>query len=358
MTLPAGQHEWEATYAADDEGRPLPPRYQALVFADLISPLTRDAVSHLEETLAWLEGKYEYGPDGLLSAVGWGGSWFNGYTAHRGLVPPPRFMSRWEDPVLDEYDAVFHLASNHKDVIAAVQDVLFGEGTTAQGEHLAVREVRRGFVGDGLPAEALPSLNIPVSSPLLFGFRSVLHGNQAPEETVTIASGPLAGGTTAHISRLELDVEAWHAKDRAEQTGLLFAPTVTPEQADALVDDAPSDYPTYERTVAEHGVVGHAQAAARARVNNVPIINRRDFATVDDGKPGTHFISLQREVVHFNITRAAMNGADGSDYHSAIGARHRNGINSFITVTHRATFGIPPRPLRAFPHWNGEPGAR
>ncbi|MGH7293025.1 MAG: DUF7405 family protein, partial [Myxococcota bacterium] len=191
---------------------------------------------------------------------------------------------------------------------------------------------------------------IPRTSPLLFGFHSVHRGNQAPEPAITIEEGPLAGGTTQHVSRIELDVKRWQALDRDGQAALLYAPTITADQAAALSDDAPSDYQKYEQTVAEHGIVGHAQAAARARVDNVPVINRRDFATVDDGKPGTHFVALQRELRDFNNTRAIMNGADGSDYHRSVGARRRNGINAFFDVTHRATFGVPARALRAYPH--------
>lgn len=348
--LPAGQHEWEATFSRDELGRPVPPRHQLLVLADLAGPPGQDAPRHLESSLAELERRYRYGPDGLLTTVGWGHAWFDEHTGHRGLIAVPARMSRWEDPVLDHPHAIFHLASNHPDVLQGAHDVLFGDSSTGQGEHLTVREVRRGFVGAGLPSEALPDLGIPATSPLLFGFHSIHRGNQATEASITIGTGPLAGGTTAHVSRIELDVRRWHALDRDAQAALLYAPTITARQAEALSDDAPSDYQSYEQTVRAHGIVGHAQAAARARVDNVPVINRRDFATTDDGKPGTHFVALQRELRDFNNTRAIMNGADGTAYHGSVGARRRNGINAFVAVTHRATFGIPPRALRAYPH--------
>jgi hypothetical protein len=348
--LPAGQHEWEATFGHDELGRPVPPRHQALVLADLAGTPGRDAARHLEAALTELEQRYSYGPDGLLTTVGWGHAWFDRHTDHRGLIGPPSRMSRWEDPVIDEPHAAFHLASDHSDVLDEARAALFGESGTGQGEYLAVREVRSGFVGAGLPAQALPDLGIPVTSPLLFGFHSIHRGNQATEASITIGQGPLAGGTTAHVSRIELDVARWYALDRDAQAAQLYAPTVTAREAEALADDAPSDYQNYEQTVRAHGIVGHAQAAARARVNNVPIINRRDFATVDDGRPGTHFVALQRELRDFNNTRAIMNGADGTAYHRSVGARHRNGINAFFDVTHRATFGIPPRALRAYPH--------
>jgi hypothetical protein len=158
-------------------------------------------------------------------------------------------LSRWEDPVIDNPDAIFHLASNHPDVLQGAHDALFGTSDTSQGEHLAVREVRRGFVGAGMPSEALPDLGIPITSPLLFGFHSVHRGNQATEPSITISTGPLADGTTAHVSRIELDVGRWHALHRDAQAALLYAPTITARQAEALSDDAPSDYQSYEQTV-------------------------------------------------------------------------------------------------------------
>ncbi|HLS77158.1 MAG TPA: hypothetical protein VK083_10240 [Nocardia sp.] len=349
MSLPAGQHEWEATFGRDELDRPIPPRHQALVFAELASSPGAEGARHLEQAITELEGRYAYGPDGLLSTLGWGKRWFDRHTEHVGLINPPARMSRWEDPVLDDPDLVVHLASDHPDILDAALDALFGTGPGAQGEYLKVQQVRRGFVGAGLPAEALPELGIPANAPLLFGFHSIHRGNQATERSITIESGPLAGGTTGHVSRIVLDVARWHARSRDEQAALLYAPTVTAREAERFSDDAPSDYESYERTVREHGIVGHAQAAARARVDNVPVINRRDFATLDDGKPGTHFVSLQRELRDFNNTRAIMNAADGTDYHRAVGARRRNGINAFFDVTHRATVGIPPRASRAYP---------
>ena len=347
-TLPLGQHEWEASFGRDELGRPVPPKYHNLVFVDVVETPDSAARDLLELRLTELEGRYSYGRDGLLSTLGWGPSWWDDYTDHVGLIALPSKMSRFEDPIIENPHAVFHLASDHPDILEAVKDTLFGSGGV--GQHLKVREVRTGFVGEGLAAEALPHLPVPKDAPLFLGFHSVLRGNQAPEPAVTILDGPLAGGTTQHVSRIQLDVDRWHAQTRDEQAALLFSPTVTADQAAAFSDDAPSDYPSYERTVREHGVVGHTQAAARARINNVPIINRRDFATLDDGKPGTHFVAIQRELRDFNNTRAIMNAADGTSYHRSVSARRRNGINAYHDVTRRAAFGIPSRAERAYPH--------
>jgi hypothetical protein len=321
-----------------------------VILVDLIKVPGREAARHLDSALAELEHRYSYGPDGLLTTVGWGHTWFDQHTEHRNLIPRPSLMSRWEDPVIDEPHAVFHLASNHTDVVRDAREVLFGDSAWSQGEYLAVRDIRTGFVGVGLPAQALPDLGIPATSPLLLGFHSIHKGSQATEESITISQGPLAGGTTEHVSRIELDVKRWHSLDRDAQAALLYAPTVTAAEAEGFSEDAPSDYQSYERTVRQYGIVGHAQAAARARVDNVPVINRRDFATIDDGKPGTHFIALQREIRDFQNTRAIMNGADGTSYHGSVGARRRNGINAFFNVTHRANLGVPARALRAYPH--------
>ena len=102
-------------------------------------------------------------------------------------------------------------------------------------------------------------------------------------------------------------------------------------------------------TTRRRGIIGHAQAAARARLDGCPRINRRDFVTFDDGTPGTHFVSLQRDLEDFNATRAVMNGADGPHHHPAVGLRSNNGINAFMEVVTRATFVDPPRAQRAYP---------
>jgi hypothetical protein len=134
------------------------------------------------------------------------------------------------------------------------------------------------------------------------------------------------------------------------RAALMFSPATTPAAAAVLSSDAPSDAERLASLAARHGLVGHAQAAGRARLHGHPRINRRDFATIDDGRPGTHFVSLQRTMQDFNATRAVMNAADACAHHPRIGERHANGINAFMTVTSRATFAVPPRHHRAYPH--------
>jgi Bacterial regulatory helix-turn-helix protein, lysR family len=169
------------------------------------------------------------------------------------------------------------------------------------------------------------------------------------EDEITIPTGPLAGGTTMHVSRINLDLEGWYEQDRPRRTALMYAPTVTPGQAAQFSDDAPADLERLPATARRYGIVGHAQAAARARLDGRPRINRRDFVTFDDGVPGTHFVSLQRTLEDFDATRAVMNAADGSHHHPAVGRRANNGINAFMEVVSRSTFAVPPRARRAYP---------
>ncbi|WP_405577990.1 hypothetical protein [Streptomyces sp. NBC_01190] len=349
--LPIAQHGWEGTFRYDPQGRPLAPRFHRLLMLEVTGRPGRADAEFLERALRNLEERLPYGPSGLLTCLGWGPGWFERHTAlRRSPVARPLPMARWENPVLEDIDACLHLASDDEALLAEVTDELFGAGPLDQRERLRLRETRTGFVGRGLPAERLPGAGLPERAPLMLGFHSGLRGNQATEEAVTIASGPLAGGTTMHVSYLRLDVDSWYEQDADRRSAQMFAPTVDARAAELLVDDARSDADALPALAAAHGLVGHAQATGRARLNGVPRINRRDFATLDGGSPGTHFVSLQRTMEDFNVTRAVMNAADAPGHHPAVGVRHRNGINAFIEVRSRATFGVPPRQRRAYPH--------
>jgi hypothetical protein len=246
-------------------------------------------------------------------------------------------MAPWEDPVLEEIDACLHVAGEDEDRVAAVQRRFPLAG-------LSLREVRTGFTGPNLPVRG-----VAPDAPLLLGFHSGLRGNQASEAEITIPDGPLAGGTTMHVSRIALDVERWYAQDPETRAALMFSPATTARAAARFTDDARADADRLPALAAQHGLVGHAQAAGRARLHGRPRINRRDFATVDGGVPGTHFVSLQRTLQDFNVTRAVMNAADARHHHPRIGLRERNGLNAFMEVRSRATFAVPPRSARAFP---------
>jgi hypothetical protein len=250
--------------------------------------------------------------------------------------------------VLEDIDACVHLAADDEQRLDAIVAALFSEGALDLRDPLQLREVRRGFVGTGLPTTRVRP-DIPPDSPLLLGFHSGLRRNQASEAEITIRQGRLAGGTTMHVSRIALDLERWYQLEAESRTALIYGPTVTPAQAAILSDDAPADYDRLPETARTYGAVGHAQAAARARLGDRPRLNRRDFATTDGGVPGTHFVSLQRNLDDFNATRGVMNAADARHHHPSVGLRRRNGINQFMDVRSRATFAVPATADRAFP---------
>lgn len=306
----SAQHAWEATFRADALGRPVPPTFHRLVMLDVTRPPKRTDVQHMEQVLRHLEQRFRHGPDGLLMLVGWGPGYFAPNTNVVAPISRPITLARGERAVMQDIDVCIHLASDDEDRVDSVLDALLGGGAMALGDPLREREVRSGFAGAGLPAK-LVGRGIPRDAPLLMGFHSGLRRNQATEDEITVKHGPLAGGTTMHVSRLALE---------------------------RLPD-----------TASAHGVVGHAQAAARARLDGRPRLNRRDFATIDDGIPGTHFVSLQRNLEDFNATRAVMNAADARRHHASIGLRRNNGINQFIDVRSRATFAVPVRAQRAYP---------
>ncbi|MFD0123094.1 DUF7405 family protein [Streptomyces virginiae] len=352
---PAAQHAWEDTFRADEAGRALPPRHHRLLMLDVVgSPLPRDA-HHLEAALGALEERYGHGPDGILMCLGWGPGWFERHTPLRSPVGRPVPMARWENPVLEAYDACLHLASDRQETVTQAAASLFGPGPHDQRGRLVLRETRAGFVGEGLPAVRRPQAAIPADAPLLMGFHSGLRRNQATEEEVSILEGPLAGGTTMHVSYIVLDTDSWYEQHEDERAALMYSPRTTAKQAHELVEDAESDRTELAAVAAAHGRVGHAQATGRARLAGRPRINRRDFATLDHGVPGTHFVSLQRTMEDFHATRAMMNAADASTHHGGIGVRRNNGINAFMDVRSRATFAVPPRAQRAYPGLPGPP---
>jgi hypothetical protein len=95
--------------------------------------------------------------------------------------------------------------------------------------------------------------------------------------------------------------------------------------------------------------LSHAQTSALARRNNKPLIIRRDFNTVDGGHAGLHFVSVQRSIDDFVVTRTAMNASGAHFANREITATRNNGINEFIVVLRRANYILPSRAGRSFP---------
>ena len=348
---PEAQHAWEDTYSTDGVGRPLAPRFHTLVMLDVIRTPSPVDAEQLERGLCGLEDRHPHGPAGLLMLLAWGPGYYARHTEIAAPVTAPVPLARGEHAALQDIDACLHLASDDEERLDDTVAALLDARVACLGDPLRVREVRTGCVGPGLASRAAGAAvaGVPPGSPLLLGFHSGLRRNQATEAEITIADGPLAGGTTMHVSRINLDLDRWYEQDAARRAGLMYAPTVTPLQAALFTDDATADFERLPATARRHGMVGHAQAAARARLDGRPRINRRDFVTFDHGIPGTHFVSLQRSLEDFNATRAVMNAADAAHHHPAVGSRANNGINAFMEVAGRATFAVPPRSQRAYP---------
>jgi hypothetical protein len=360
--LPARQHAWTETLTRDEHGNPISPRFDRLLFFDLIGKPTTVGVRTLEGSLRTLERTYRWGPGGLLFTAGWGPHYFEHVLGVATPVPRPKELSDFELPSFDDYDLCLHLACDDEQRLADVTHGLIEGGSTAGagriglGSVLRWRESRTGFVGTGLPAAHQHVNGIPhghpvsATSPLYMGFKSGFKKNQASEDDVTIASGPFADGTTMHVSYMRLRLDSWYGLlSDTERVARMYAPKVTPAQVEGFTDDAPSQPGHYAQDARRYGVVGHSQTSARARRNGAPRILRRDFDTVDGGVAGLHFVSVQRSIADFVTTRNAMNAANASYLNPAIGDTVNNGINEFIFVLKRANYILPSRGLRSFP---------
>jgi len=221
---------------------------------------------------------------------------------------------------------------------------------------------RTGFVGRGLPNENIDD-RIPERSPASMGFKSSYADTFPSEDSVTIEEGPFAGGTTQQVSRIEVDIDAWYEEDHADRVEKMFStghdPSDVGEVGDLLGSSSEISRAVADRTMSDasdRGRVGHAQKVARARRDTdfTPrILRRGDFSAPDEAGSVLHFGSIQRFTEDFVETRRAMDDitfdADVPDDEAPDVPPEANGILSFIDVTNRATFLVPPRDLRSFP---------
>ncbi len=370
-TLPARQHAWNDTLLRDDDGNVKPPEHHVLLALSLVDEPTDGSRTQLEDALETLERAYEWSNDGLLFTIGYTPAYFERFDdalPESVDLPEPTALTSSEDPAVDEFDAVVHLASDHSQVVLEAEEGLFGDhdelnGVAVETDLTGVFERledqrRTGFVGAGLPAEhtdisGVPD-SVPEDAPFFMGFRSGFERNQATEDRVTIEDGPFAGGTTQHIESMDLQLRTWFEQDsHPMRVRKLFSP----EHADEdLVGDVGEKLTTTNGLTderigateadARRGVVGHAQKAARARVDGEPPLLRRDFNTVDGDSPGFHFLALQHGIDDFVRVREAMTGADLDVMHA------NNGILSYLFVNRRGNYLLPPRSLRALPRAN------
>ncbi len=361
--LPTRQFAWNSTLARDAFGNPVPPQHDRLLFFDVRRPATAASARRLEAALRTLERAFPWGPDGVLFTVGWSPRYFSRVLGARSPVPPPTTLSTFENPVFDEYDMCLHLAGNDSRRLAQIEAALVrGQPLRGAGGPVDVsralrwRETRTGFVGAGLPAGHQdvagipPGRPVPPGAPLFMGFKSGLLKNQATEGSITIPRGPFAGGTTMHVSYMQLDLGRWYDReDEARRVQKMYAAQATPAEVREATTTAPNHAEGLGAAIEGYGAVGHAQAAAKARRNGRPVILRRDFDTVDGGHAGLHFVSIQRSIEDFVRTRRAMNAAHAKRRNPAITDTANNGINGYIRVLRRANYIVPPRHLRSFP---------
>ncbi len=360
--LPPRQYAWVGTLAKDAYGNAISPRFDRLLFFDVLNHPTANDVRVLEASLRTLERTYSWGPGGLLFTAGWSPHYFEQVLGVGSPIPRAKELSDFELPTFDDYDLCLHLACDDEQRLAAVELALVhgaklvGPGSIDLSGILRWRETRTGFVGTGLPAahqhvNGIPPGNpVPASSPLFMGFKSGFTKNQATEDDVAIPDGPFANGTTMQVSYMRLRLDSWYqVLNEDERVARMYAPEITPSQVARFTDDPPTDADRYSYSASHYGVVGHSQTSARARLKGRPRIIRRDFNTVDGGLAGLHFVSVQRSIADFATTRNAMNAANASYINPAITDTINNGINEFIFVLKRANYIIPPRTTRSYP---------
>jgi len=373
--LPARQHAWDEWSATDDAGNTRMARHHVLLLLDYEGngvptdgdrQQVADALTSLERACAW-------GTDGLMFTLGYTPSYFERFDAGPAGVelPDPTALAPFEDPAFDTPDALLHLASDHESVVLAAEEALKGNRRTVNDREMAATfdgvfseaDRRTGFIGAGLPADnqdvdGIPDSDpVPEDAPLFMGFNSGFDGNQASEDRVSIESGPFAGGTTQHLSRIRLQLQQWYEQDsRDQRVSKMFCPAHADEGrvegtgenlgTDSAIEDCGENVVEESR---REGVVGHAQKLSRARDDDdSPRLLRRDFDSTDGGEAAVHFLSLQASIADFVATKTAMNGTDVAD-DSAVGQRVNNGILQYMRVERRGNYLLPPRELRALP---------
>jgi hypothetical protein len=357
--LPNRQHAWTHWLHRDQFGNPLAPRFDRLLFFDVRGRPTAAHATLLESHLRTLERRFSWGPEGLLFTVSYGHGYFAGVLGTASPIPRATSLSSFESPAIDGHHVCLHLACDDEQRLAQVEASL----VRSLARILIWRETRTGFTGTGLPyarqqvAGIPPGDPVPQTAPLFMGFRSGLRRNQASEDDVTIASGPFAGGTTMQVSYMRLQLDDWYAgMSAARRVALMYSPQTSVRAAGRFTTDASGNPNRITEAITRHGMIGHAQASAQARRHNRPLMIRRDFDTVDGGHAGLHFVSVQRSIQDFIVTRNAMNAAEAHSINHRIGATVNNGINAFIDVRRRGNYIMPPRATRSFPLLPGAGG--
>ena len=363
--LPVRQHAWGAFLSKDAYGNSVAPQFDRLLFFDVRGAPTLAHARLLESRLRALERRFRWAHEGLLFTVGWGPSYFRllGITSP---IPKATRLSSFEHPLIDSYDVCVHLAGDDEQRLRAVEAALVHghklagvTGSLSLSPALVWWETRTGFTGVGIPSrrqnvKGIPAGDpVPSDSPLFMGFKSGLRKNQASEDSVTIEDGPFAQGTTMHVSYMREQLDGWYEKlSEQDRIALMYSPETTPAGVEAITEDkadTTADAKQITTAIQQYGMVGHSQASAQARRHGRPLIIRRDFNTTDHGYAGLHFVSVQRSIQDFVVTRNAMNATGAHNINKNVGATKNNGINAFIKVQRRANYMMPSRPDRSFP---------
>jgi hypothetical protein len=362
--LPERQHAWGRHTARDAYGNGVAPKFDRLLFFDVRGRPTPAHARLLEARLRTLERLFPWSHKGLLFTVSWGPRYFR-LLGVPTPVPKATRLAPFEQPAIDHYDLCLHLASDDEERLKQVEAALVHghklgrAGSLALKSALVWRETRTGFTGAGIPAarqhvKGIPSGNpVPVDSPLFMGVKSGLKKNQASEDSVTIRGGPFAGGTTMHVSYMREQLGSWYGKlSEQDRTALMYSPETTEAGAEQITEDkadTTADAKHMTEAIQRYGMVGHSQSSAQARRHGRPIIIRRDFNTTDGGYAGLHFVSVQRTIQDFVVTRSSMNAAGAHNINKKVTATKNNGINAFIKVRRRANYIMPTRRDRSFP---------
>lgn len=394
-TLPARQHAWGDYLVTDRQSNVVPPRHHVFLLLDY----ARDGVptdadrETVETALRTLERAHRRGTgdranaienDGLLFMLGYAPAYFQRFDASLpdsvDLPSPERVLDELDDDPAkaDDADALLHVASDRAQVVLSVEEALFGDLDRLNGVDVPTdltgvferADRRAGFTGAGLPEERLDHDAVAEEAPASMGFKSKFADTAPGEDKVTIREGPFAGGTTQHVSKLEIDLDSWYDHDREGRVERMFSPEHTTEDVgdvgEGLGRDSGVTEDLADRTeeyAAREGVVGHAQKTVRARDDDFePVILRRgDFNAPAEPGSVLHFGAIQEEVTDFVRTRKAMDdihfGTDEGDGDAGTDrktnapsvAPEDDGILGFIEVHNRANFLVPPRDLRALP---------
>lgn len=373
--LPDGQHEWQSGLDADEDGNFVPPAHHVYLFGSLVADPTTDDRDELERALSSLERAAAWRSGGLFCTVGYSAGYFDRVDTTVDLPTPTAMGESIAEfpggggPIPDEADLFVHLASDEPAGVLAAEAALRGDRGTFNGiamdgslpDAVRIDDRRSGFVAPGMPAEKqaesavepMPAEPLDDRAPFWMGFRSGYRESQASEAAVTIRSGPFAGGTVATLESFEVAVDLWYREhDHAGRIDLLFSPGHDPATMGDVGEGLGADpgntaaAEAIREDLERTGKVGHAQKAARARIDGHPRLLRRDVNTVDWEVPGIHFLALARSAEDYIDVRNAL---AAEDLPLPVGAPSVNGITQYLHAKHRGVYLLPPRANRSFP---------